>query len=163
MNQQSSCSRTDSRRSFVIPLTCSPSRLPADTASKHLVDRLQPTGSVQWPFFAFVGALVIAAPLLPTQPGLAVGAVASFAGGTWCLANFWRCREAHCIVTGGGWAALFLLQLVELGIGRSVIHGTESSVFLAILVIGLAFECVWQAAFGTNAVTNKAMGARSLR
>lgn len=150
-------------RSFVMPLTCSPPRLPADTASKHLVDRLQPTGFSQWLFFAVVGALVLAAPFLPTRPGLAVGALASFAGSAWCLANFWRCREAHCIVTGGGWAVLFALQLVELGIGRSVIHGTESSVFLAILVIGLVFECGWQMAFGTNAVSRKAPGMRSWR
>ena len=147
------------RHSFVMPLTCSPPRLPADSASKHVVDRLQPTGSSQWLFFAIVGALVIAAPFLPARPGLAVGAVASFAGSAWCLANFWRCREAHCIVTGGGWAALLALQLVELGIGRSLIHGTESSVFLAILVIGLVFECAWQAAFGTNAVSRHATGA----
>src|SRR5579859_3955261 len=118
---------TDRRHSFVMPLTCAPARLPADTTSKHLVDRLQPTGASQWLFFAVVGALVIAAPLLPTRPGLAVGALASFAGSAWCLANFWRCREAHCIVTGGGWAALFVLQIIELAIGRSLIHGTESS------------------------------------
>lgn len=155
--------RTDSRRSFVMPLTCSPPRLPADTVSKNLIDRILPTGPGQWIYFAAVAALVIVALLLPTRSGLAVGAVASFAGSAWCLANFWRCREAHCIVSGGGWAALFLLQVVELGIGRSMIHGTESSLFVAILVIGLVFECVWQAAFGTNAVTNKAMGARSLR
>jgi len=24
---------------------------------------------------------------------------------TYCLANFARCREAHCIVTGVGWSA----------------------------------------------------------
>ena len=147
------------RRSFVMPLSCSPPRLPADSTAKHVVDRLQPTGSSQWLFFAAVGALVIAAPFLPTRPGLAVGAVASLAGSAWCLANFWRCREAHCIITGGGWAALFVLQLVELGIGRSVIHGSESSVFLAILVIGLVFECTWQVVFGTNAVSRHATGA----
>lgn len=149
------------RRSLVMPLACSPPRLPADSTSKRLVDRLQPTGWSQWLFFAAVGALVIAAPFLPTTPGLAVGAVASFAASAWCLANFWRCREAHCIITGAGWVALFFLQLVELGMGRSVIHGTESSVFLAILVIGLVFECCWQAAFGTNAMGRRAPGARS--
>ena len=106
-----------------------------------------------------VGELVIAAPFLPTRPGLAVGAVASFAGSAWCLANFWRCHEAHCIVTGGGWAALLALQLVGLGIGRSVIHGAESSVFVAILVIGLVFECGWRAALGTDAVSRHATGA----
>lgn len=153
----------DQRSSFVMPLTCSPPRLPADTAAKHLVDRLQPTGTSQWLFFAVVGALVVAAPFLPTRPGLAVGAVASLAGSAWCLANFWRCREAHCIITGGGWAALLALQLVELGMGRSVIHGTESSAFLAILVIGLVFECGWQVVFGTNAVSRHASGAGSSR
>ncbi len=151
------------RPSFVMPLTCSPARLPADTRSKHLVDRLQPTGASQWLFFAVVGAFVIAAPLLPTRPGLAAGALASLAGSAWCLANFWRCREAHCIVTGAGWAGLFFLQIIELAIGRSLVHGAESSLFVAVLVIGVVFECGWQGAFGTNAVRRDAPGARGWR
>ena len=161
MNQQPAHRDSQSRGSFVVPLTCSPPRSPANTAPKNLVDRIQPTGSAQWIYFAVIGALVIIAPLLAVRPGLAVGAVAAFAGSAWCLANFWRCREAHCVVTAGGWAALFALELVELGIGRSVIHGSESGAFFAILIIGLVFECAWQVRFGTNAMIRHASATRS--
>ncbi|MEA2504692.1 MAG: hypothetical protein QOG36_1735, partial [Actinomycetota bacterium] len=32
--------------------------------------------------------------------------LAGLAAGTWCGLNFWRCRQAHCLVTfaEGGWA-----------------------------------------------------------
>lgn len=155
MSREPVCTDPSPRRSLIVPLTCSPPRLPADTASKHLVDLVLPTRRAERVYFVVVAALVIAAPFLPTRPGLAVGAVASFAGSAWCLANFWRCREAHCIVTGAGWGALFALEIVELGVGRSLIHGSESSVFVGILVIGLLFECGWQVAFGTNAVSRR--------
>ena len=160
MNSEPACTDSRSRRSLIVPLTCSPPRLPADSASKRLVDLVLPTGVAERVYFAVVAALVIAAPFLPTRPGLAVGALAALAASTWCLANFWRCREAHCIVTGGGWAALFALEMVELGIGRSVLRGAESSAFAAILVIGLVFECGWQVAFGSNVLTRDATATR---
>ena len=159
MNCEPTRTNTRSRLSLIVPLTCSPPRLPADTASKHLVDLVLPTGAAEGVYFVVVAALVIAAPFLPTRPGLAVGALAAVAASAWCLANFRRCREAHCIVTGVGWGALFALELVELGIGRSLIHGTESPAFLGVLVIGLLFECGWQVAFGTNALKRHATGA----
>ena len=161
MSRAPTCAETTPRRSLIVPLTCSPSRLRADARSKHLVDLVLPAGAVERVYFVVVGALVIAAPLLPTRAGLAVGALAALAGSAWCLANFWHCREAHCVITGAGWGALFALELVELGIGRSLIHGTESSAFVGILVIGLLFECWWQVAFGTNALTRNATPTRS--
>ena len=160
MNCEPTCTNTRSHRSLIVPLTCSPPRLPADSVSKHVIDLVLPTGAAERVYFAMVAALVIAAPFVPTRPGLAVGALAALAASTWCLANFWRCREAHCIVTGAGWAALFALEIVELVIGRSVLHGAESSAFAAILLIGLVFECGWQLAFGTNALTRDATATR---
>ena len=65
------------------------------------------------------------------------------------------------MITGAGWGVLCALELDELGIGRSLIHGTESSAFVGILVIGLLFECCWQVAFGTNALTRNATPTRS--
>ena len=156
MSREPTSADARSRRSLMVPLTCSPPRLHADTASRRVVDLVLPTGAAERVYFVVVAALIVAAPLLPTRPGLAVGALAAFAASAWCLANFWRCREAHCVITGVGWGALFALQLAELGIGRSLIHGTESSAFLGILVIGLLFECGWQVAFGTNALRRDA-------
>lgn len=152
MSQPPQRTDSESRRSFVMPLTCSPPRLPADSASKHLVDRMQPTGSGQWIYFAVVGALVVIAPLLPVRPGLAVGAAGALAGSAWCLANLWRCREAHCLITGFGWLALFGLEVIELAAGRSFIYGTESSAFFISLLVGFLFEMLWQAPFRTTAL-----------
>ena len=143
-------------RSRNIPLVCPPPRLPADTPAKRLAGRLQPTGAGQWIFFAAVAAGISVAPVLPTRAGLALGAVVTFAASAWCLINFWRCREAHCVVNGYGWAALGLLEIVELGLGRSVIKGAEGLAFVGVLVVALVFECGWQARSGTNALTRTA-------
>ena len=40
---------------------------------------------------------------------MAVAAVWVLVSGTYCLTNFWCCRETHCVVTGLGWTALGLL------------------------------------------------------
>jgi hypothetical protein len=66
--------------------------------------------------------------------------------------NIWRCGEAHCIVTGTGWAALAVLIAVELAVGRSFVLGSEGLVFLAILVVGVGFEALWRLRHGTNAL-----------
>ncbi len=139
-----------------IPLVCSPPRLPANTPGKRLADRLQPTGAGQWIFFAAVALGISVAPVLPTRAGLALGVGVTIAASSWCLSNFWRCREAHCIVSGLGWAALALVELTELALGRSMIKGDESLVFVAFLVVALVFECGWSARSGTNALIRRA-------
>jgi hypothetical protein len=66
-----------------------------------------PTGAGQWIFFAAVAAGISAAPHLATRAGcLVLDVVVTFAASGWCLINFWRCREAHCVVSGEAWAAL---------------------------------------------------------
>jgi hypothetical protein len=42
--------------------------------------------------------------------------------------------------------------LIEVGLGRSLINGYEGLVFLAVQVAGLAFEAIWTAVHGTNAI-----------
>ncbi|MGH3448569.1 MAG: hypothetical protein ACRDP4_13195 [Nocardioidaceae bacterium] len=122
-------------------LVCSPPTLPADTPAKRLADRVMPRSG--WPsvvYFAAVLVLLGVAPLLPTRPELAVTALASIGGGAWCAINFWRCRHAHCVVTGAGWLALGSLSLVGAGVGHSVLAGAEQVVFYAVLVVGVIFE-----------------------
>src|SRR5215467_3505024 len=78
----------------------SPSALPADTAAKRWVDRVHPrTGLPMFAYFAGVVLLLGLAAVLPQRPALVVDALAAFAAATWCGANFWRCRHAHCLVT----------------------------------------------------------------
>jgi hypothetical protein len=74
------------------------------------------------------------------------------AASAWCLVNFWRCRQAHSIVTGTGWAALAVLIAIEFAVGRSFVLGSEGLVFLAILVVGVGFEALWRLLHGTNAL-----------
>ncbi len=41
--------------------------------------------------------------------GLAIASVWVAIAGTYCLANFWHCRETHCAVTGPGWTLAAVL------------------------------------------------------
>jgi hypothetical protein len=135
-----------------MPLFCAPPPMAADTRAKRLADRLLPTGRGQWVFFAVVAIAISAAPTLAREPGLALDLAATVAASVWCLVNFWRCREAHCIVTGTGWAALAVLIAIELAVGRSFVLGSEGLVFLAILIVGVGFEVLWRLRYGTNAL-----------
>jgi len=84
---------------------------------------------------------------------LALEGAAALAAGGWCALNFWRCRHAHCLVTGAGWLGLSQLAFVEAGLEHSVIGGYERGVFVVVLVIGCVFEAAWQITRGTNAMT----------
>jgi len=141
------------------PASCwgwSPPPLPADTPAKRWVDRWQPrTG---WPVIVYFGAVVALLNLathVPTAPGLALDGLAALAAGGWCALNFWRCRHAHCLITGAGWLTLSLFSVAEAALGRSVISGTEGLVFLGVLATGLVFEAVWYLARGSNAVASR--------
>jgi hypothetical protein len=83
-------------------------------------------------YFTTIVGLVAISGFLPTRPGLIVIAIAALRGGLWCGANFWRCRQAHCLVTGVGWLVLSALALVEATRARSFIAGAEPVVFLTV-------------------------------
>jgi hypothetical protein len=51
-----------------------------------------------------------------------------------------------------GWLALAVFAFIETGLGRSLIHGDEELLFLAVLAAGLVWEATWYAARRTNAV-----------
>jgi hypothetical protein len=97
--------------------------------------------------------LLSLAPHVPVRATLGVDGLAALVAGGWCSLNFWRCRHAHCLVTGAGWLVLALFAIVETGIGRSVIHGGEQIIFLAVLAAGLLFEGGWYLTQRTNAVS----------
>lgn len=128
----------------------SPPASPADTAGKRRADLL-----VRYPaalHFAVVIVLLTVSPLLPVRGELLLVTAAALIGGTACGLNFWRCRHAHCLITGVGWLALAAFTAVEAGLGHSLVAGTEQLVFLGILVLALAFEGAWYLARGTNAL-----------
>lgn len=128
--------------------------LPADTHVKRLVDRALPrTGLPAVLYFAVIVVLLnVGPPLVTVRLNLALIGVASLAAGAWCSLNFWRCRHAHCVITGVGWSLLALFSLAEAALGRSLIAGYEDGVFLVVLGLGLAFEAVWRRAHGSNAI-----------
>lgn len=132
----------------------SPPSLPADTRFKRLADRFLPRAGLPAVvyFVAAIGALNLA-PLLPGPGELALEGAAALTAGGWCGLNFWRCRHAHCLVTGAGWLGVSLLAFTGAGLGHSVIGGDERAVFLGVLLAGVAFEAAWRLARGTNAVT----------
>ncbi len=97
-------------------------------------------------------AAVNLAPHLPVRDDLLVTAIATLIGGGWCSLNFWRCRHAHCLVTGGGWLALSLFSFAEAGLGRSLVSGREPLAQDAVLAAALLFEALWAWARGSKAV-----------
>jgi hypothetical protein len=101
-----------------------------------------------------VVALLNLSPHLTHRADLAVDGLAALIAGSWCTLNFWRCRHAHCLITGPGWLALGLFAFSEAGLGHSLIGGDEQPAFLAILGVAIAFEVFWQLTHHTNAVAS---------
>ena len=127
--------------------------LVADTSLKRVVDRILPrTGLPFLIFFGLVVALLCLAAHLPLRGALVLDGLATLAGGGWCSLNFWRCRHAHCLVTGAGWLALSVFAFAEVALGGTLIAGDEQLVFVGILFAALLFEGLWSWARRTNAV-----------
>ena len=137
-----------------------PPPLPADTAAKRRIDRLLPrSGAPVVLYFAALVALLLFAPELPRRAELAADGLAALAAGAWCGLNFWRCRQAHCLVSGAGWLGLSLVAFAGAALGRSLIYGDEQLVFLGVLLAALGFEGLWYFGKGTNVIVGTARGA----
>jgi hypothetical protein len=134
--------------------TCAP---PASPPGSGLERALDAYTSVTAPFirgcyvFVTVAAAGVASSLLGPVGGLGLEGAFFLIAGTYCLANFLRCREAHCIVTGLGWSALAVITLTAVVAGRDVRSGAWIA-FLAIAVVGHGFEALWKMAHGSNAL-----------
>ena len=131
----------------------SPPSLFADTRAKRLVDRVVVGAVPALVVLAVVVALLNVAPHLPLRAALVLVGLAALAAGGWCSLNFWRCRHAHCLVTGPGWLGFSVFCFAEAGVGHSLIGGYEQPAFLGILALAVAFEAGWRSVKGTNAVT----------
>ena len=69
----------------------------------------------------------------------------------YCLANFARCQEAHCIITGLGWGVLGLIALWAGVNGLNWVSPVWLA-FLIVLALGYGFEYVWVARRATHAL-----------
>ena len=129
-------------------------------SARRRIDRLLPRSGVPAVlYFAAVVALLLLAPELPRRAELAADGVAALAGAAWCGVNFWRCRQAHCLVTTPGWVGLSLVAFAGAGLGRSLIYGDEQLVFLGVLLAALAFEGLWYLRTGTKVIVRTTRGA----
>lgn len=88
---------------------------------------------------------------LPSRYAMLPAVVYFLILGGWCSLNFARCREAHCLITGAGFAALAIAALVAVGI-HAHWYNLLSLMILPLLIAGLAFEVVWTSRHGENAV-----------
>ena len=130
----------------------SPPSLPADTVTKQRVDRIRVGDLAAFGTVAVVVGLLTLAAHLPPRASLVTVGVAGLVAGGWCSLNFWRCRHAHCLITGPGWLAFGVFACSEAAVGRSLVGGHEQSVFIAVLGTAIAFEIVWYVLHHTNAV-----------
>lgn len=110
-------------------------------------------------------AVFLAGSAIGGRAGVAVAAAWVLASGAYCLANFWCCRETHCVLTGPGWTALGFL-----GLAASLIPGDELGwlrvevlvlAYLAILGAGHGFEALVAARTGRHALGVRRDGAEA--
>lgn len=103
---------------------------------------------------AITVAAFLVASALGGRAGVAVAATWVLASGTYCLANFWFCREAHCVVTGTGWSALALMALASVVAPGGALGWLRVdvlvAVFLGVLATGYGFEAVVAARTGRH-------------
>jgi len=134
--------------------TCAPAAAPPRNGLERLLDFYT---SVTGPLlsgclvFVTVAAAWALSRALGSAAGQAVEGTFFIVFATYCLANFARCREAHCVVTGFGWSAVGVACVVSLMLGHDT-RGAAWDAFLVVAVIGFGFEALWMARHGNNAL-----------
>ncbi len=83
--------------------------------------------------------------------GLYVSGLYFGAFSVYCLANFARCGEAHCIITGIGWGALAIVALYAAVVQLEWL-GPLWNAFLVVAIVGHGFELIWAANRHTHAL-----------
>ena len=101
-------------------------------------------------------AFFAAAAAVGGRGGVAIASAWVAVAGSYCLANFWHCRETHCAVTGPGWTLTAML-----GFAAALAPGTalswyrvnvETLMFVVILAAGYGLECLVAARTGRRAL-----------
>jgi hypothetical protein len=101
-------------------------------------------------------AFFAAAAAVGGRAGVAIASIWVAIAGTYCLANFWRCRETHCAVTGPGWALAALLGFAAALAPEAALAwyrvSVETIVFVVILAAGYGLEYLVAARTGRRAL-----------
>src|SRR5487761_333317 len=82
-----------------------------------------------------------------SRGGLALASAWVLLSGSYCLLNFWHCRETHCVVTGLGWTPLGLLGFAIAAVPATGLSWhewweLEVAAYLVILVAGFTLQYV---------------------
>jgi hypothetical protein len=86
------------------------------------------------------------------RAGLAIASGWMAIAGTYCLANFWHCRETHCAVTGPGWtlaAVLGFAAALAPGAGLAW-YRVNAAVAVFVVVLAAGFGLEWLLASRTG-------------
>jgi hypothetical protein len=97
-------------------------------------------------------ALFAAAGAAGGRGGAAIAGAWMTLAGLYCLANFWHCREAHCVVTGPGWTLAGLLALTAAVTPGGSLSWYRVSVQAAVFVVvlGAGYGLEWAASARTG-------------
>ena len=90
------------------------------------------------------------------RAGLAVASTWVAIAGTYCLANFWHCRETHCAVTGPGWTLAAVL-----GFAAALAPGAALG-WYRVSVETIAFVVILAAGYGLEYLVAARTGRRAL-
>ena len=109
-------------------------------------------------------ALFAAAAVVGGRAGVTIASAWVAVAGTYCLANFWHCRETHCAVTGPGWALAAVLGFAAALAPWASLSwyrvSVEAVVFVVILAAGYGLEYVMAARTGRRALGQAAQHAQ---
>jgi hypothetical protein len=95
---------------------------------------------------ALIVAVFFVSSVIGGRAGLAIAGSYLLVLGSYCVLNFWHCRETHCVVTGPGWTAIGAL-----GVAAALLPGTLmlwfsiatlSSATIAVFLVGCCLEWV---------------------
>ena len=110
-------------------------------------------------------ALFAAAAATGGRGGVAIASAWVAVAGSYCLANFWHCRETHCAVTGPGWtlaAVLGFAAALTPGTGLSWYRvNVETLVFVVILAAGYGLEYLVAARTGRRVLGQEGQHAQN--
>jgi len=132
---------------------------PGTGAGGHVADRFR---RVVEPAVRGVAGVVVTvaffagAAAVGGRGGVAVAGAWVAVAGSYCLVNFWHCGEAHCAVTGPGWALAAVL-----GFAAALAPGTALS-WYRVNAEALVFVVVLGAGYGVEYVVAARTGRRVL-
>ena len=109
-------------------------------------------------------AFFAAAAAVGGRAGVAIASAWVAIAGTYCLANFWHCRETHCAVTGPGWTLAAALGFAAALAPRAALAwyqvNVQTIVFVVILAAGYGLEYLVTARTGRRALGREGQHAQ---